>query len=465
MPKLSSPLTMIVDFSFSNFRSWKTKADFTMMAGKSDKREETLLTPREDLTLLPLSAIYGANASGKSNFIRAILTLQQMVISGQPVYDCFRLEPGMKEEPSVFTIVFLAPASRDSVGATSKELIKFRYEVHIKSQGGKSFVSYEELVDLDTREAYESAVDKEQYKKEHSATSNVNFDGLIFRKICNSNENASVELTVYLTQLASLTNAHMMGLFLNMGKVFQLPILSAVCRWFSDCLHVMTPAYHNWNTLKIFQQYPDQCNLALQSVDTDIDEMTVKSVVIDENHYNKEFIDWIKGIPADTIYSDGKSYVKQNGRIIEYSLCPLHRDSDGNQIEFNMQDESDGTRRFISLLGMMVHDQEPKGPRTDVFIIDELERSLHPELFKCIINKHLERVASHDECSHAQLIFTTHNALILSEQIFRADELWGIEKLNSESTMYSFAEYAEAESDKNLMRSYLRGRLGAVPNL
>lgn len=453
---------MIIDFTFSNFRSWKDEAEFTMVPGSSRKRKKSLLHPRKDCTLLPITAIYGPNASGKSNFVYALLVLQGMVKTGIPVYDCYRLAPEMQKEPSKFCITFLAPVHRSVGGEGTKELVKFRYSLHVASSDGKTYAAFEELINLDIHEAYEASGDKETFRKQHDAEvgRNEKYDGTIFRKTCKTTDTPAVTFESYLTTM-KFEDLYMVGIFLSMGGSMRVAYLTDVVNWFTKSLRIATPSVQSWNLMDIFQRDPEQCNAILQQVQTGIDELKVRSTVIDEQQTDQNLINMIRNIPVNEIFFNGKKYVKENGNIVEYSFCPRHRAEDGSMVELPLNAESEGTQRFINLMGIVASEAEVPA---NIYVIDELERSLHPELFRYIIERHLQRAEQATEQTPAQLIFTTHNALLLKDGLMRVDELWGVEKRGSASTLFSFAEYDEAFADKNLMRSYLRGYLGAVPN-
>jgi AAA15 family ATPase/GTPase len=122
--------------------------------------------------------------------------------------------------------------------------------------------------------------------------------------------------------------------------------------------------------------------------------------------------------------------------------------------DFAFDDESDGTRRLFDLMDMLLMTSDDT-----VFIIDELERSLHPKLterFLQLFNEiHKDR--------KVQLIFTTHEAAIMDQELFRRDEIWFVERSeNNASSVYSLDRFKE-RYDKVLSKAYLEGRYGAIP--
>lgn len=121
---------------------------------------------------------------------------------------------------------------------------------------------------------------------------------------------------------------------------------------------------------------------------------------------------------------------------------------------FDFSEESDGTKRLIDLIYMLMIKQDDI-----VFVVDELERSLHTKLTEHFIEMFME---SHKE-ERIQLIFTTHENAIMDKKIFRRDEIWFIERDNNNvSVIYSLDKFKE-RYDKKLSKAYLEGRYGAIP--
>ena len=122
--------------------------------------------------------------------------------------------------------------------------------------------------------------------------------------------------------------------------------------------------------------------------------------------------------------------------------------------DFGFEEESDGTRRLFDLMDMLLNKREDV-----LYVVDELERSLHPKLTKHFLQMFMEL---HKE-KRMQLLFTTHESSIMDQSIFRRDEIWFIER-NAEnvSVIYSLDRFKE-RYDKVLSKAYLEGRYGAIP--
>lgn len=122
--------------------------------------------------------------------------------------------------------------------------------------------------------------------------------------------------------------------------------------------------------------------------------------------------------------------------------------------DFDFSEESDGTRRLFDLLDILISNKKNK-----VYIIDELERSLHPKL----TYKFVELFFNHLKQNNIQLIFTTHESTILDQDLIRRDEVWFVERdKDNVSKLYSLDRFKE-RYDKKLSKAYLEGRYGAIP--
>ncbi|MFZ1085342.1 MAG: AAA family ATPase, partial [Terracidiphilus sp.] len=158
---------------------------------------------------------------------------------------------------------------------------------------------------------------------------------------------------------------------------------------------------------------------------------------------------------------DTASLHKRNGAVIARQLAPIHYGENGEEVPFNFSDESDGTRRLLDVLPAFLSLEERPNP--PVFIIDELDRSLHSNLTRNLLEHFLDMRA---ESSQSQLVFTTHDTQLMTQDIFRRDELWVTERDQSgASKLVAFSEFKDVRKDKDIRKSYLQGRLGGIPKI
>ena len=141
-------------------------------------------------------------------------------------------------------------------------------------------------------------------------------------------------------------------------------------------------------------------------------------------------------------------------------LFSLHDDSEMNECKLPFAEESDGARRAIESISAFCKKKSSDKVRT--YLIDEIDRSLHTHLTKYLFENFFWR---RSEGSRDQIIATTHDQGLITQELFRRDEMWIFERDASGTKLISFAEYEEARSDLDLQKSYREGRLGGLPYL
>lgn len=133
------------------------------------------------------------------------------------------------------------------------------------------------------------------------------------------------------------------------------------------------------------------------------------------------------------------------------ALCFKHGKS---MLDFEFCEESDGTKRIFDFLDILLNKNQ-----NSVYVIDGMERSLHPNLF----NRFIELLNEYQKQSNIQVIFTTHESSIMKQDLFRRDQIWFIERnKNNDSRIYSLDTFNE-RFDKKISKAYLEGRYGTIP--
>ncbi len=152
---------------------------------------------------------------------------------------------------------------------------------------------------------------------------------------------------------------------------------------------------------------------------------------------------------------------REEGELKARKLYTYHLDSSGKQIPFEMKQESDGSKRIIDLLPAFLDLARSAGPK--VYVIDEIGRSLHSLLTQQLVEVFL---SSCDSESRKQLLFTTHDLMLMNQRYFRRDEMWITERRqDGSSQLISFSEYEDIRNDKDILKSYLQGRMGGIPHV
>ena len=417
-----------------------------LLPGREEQHSERLaLVPRLDLKISPTAAVYGPNASGKSNLIEGLSFLKKLVLEGrepkESVHNPFHKLRGANAEstPTRFEIDFLAPD--DQV---------YRYLIEVTS----------------------NRIERETLALQLKTTETILFDrnleGFDLSGLQKVSDSAKRKLFIEFTAEGTRDNQP----FLAEAMTRDVHELVAIYEWFGNCLQILSPDSRpvNLEHLAISSgEFRDFLSQAVSGADTGIAEICLEAQPLHEvRSIPTQFAEKLnKEMPEDSITlvnMEGSSrerflVSRENGEMMAHRLCGKHRMADGSLLAFEPEEESDGTRRFIDL-AVMFFSLAQKNDR-HVYVVDELDRSLHPTLCRRIIENFLSQCSS---TSRSQFIITTHDVTLMTQELFRRDELWLMEK-NQEgaSELVSIGDFKGVRSDKKLRRSYLDGRFGGVP--
>ncbi|MDO4936494.1 MAG: ATP-binding protein [Sutterellaceae bacterium] len=429
---------MLINYSVTNWRSIKKTVDFSMIATREKQHGERLSHVKKfNLKLLPTAAIYGGNASGKSNLVESISFAQN------------------------FILFLRAP---DASTATRP------YRLDNESESLPTKFAFSILID-ELIYDYSFAVNQSEVISEELTVINSSSSTILFsRQGQNFDLSPSLTTADQDTQFISYISKGTLKnvLFLTQAAYQGVNKLKPVWNWFRNCLHVLSPESQFASRHQLTAENKilgSACSHYLQALDTGIDHLERKEVdlsnILDKDDTRK-FAEFLKDGQSITLPGrrSRERYViaKENGGIKAYRLFAAHKTSSNEFKLFEFDDESDGTIRLIDIIPA-IYDITQKESKS-VFIIDELDRSLHTNLTRALIKSFLYHC---DTNNRAQLIFTTHDVQLMDQDLFRRDELWITERRVGESDLYSFAEYKEVRKDKQLRKTYIQGRLGGVP--
>lgn len=405
---------MLIEFRVKNFYSIQDKQIFSLVTSSQKEHKNNTFTLKNDnLTLLKSAAIYGANAAGKSNLIKAFSVMKEIVLKSAMVQRGEKLPtlPFLlgddKDKVSEFELSFIAQNIKYTYGfSTSQEQIfnewLFAYP------NGRMKKLFTRTFDIKTK----------QYTYEDR-----NLTGE--KKLW---ENSTRENALFLSTAIQLNSQQ----------------LKPVFDWFF-CLNISTDSGDFANsinvTIDMFKKQPKELIEYLKAVDLDIE-----SLKIDEQDFEPK-------LPFN-IPKEHREKFKQTRFLIQTT----HLNQKGKAVDFDVNLESDGTQKFFAFLGPALNTLD----RGTILIIDELHNHLHPAMTKFIINLfHNEKINK----KNAQLIFTTHETSILHKDIFRKDQIYFCEKQNKASKFYSLSDFKGLRENIDYEKSYLLGRFGALPNL
>ncbi len=439
---------MIIRFVLENIFSFGERKEFNTLPNNRLKTLESHKYDVGDFHLLKLSALYGANGAGKSNLFKAMFLLQKLVLDQKipfPLKESqFKFNKG-KDIPQLLAVEFI------------QEGTPFYYGIELIGER------------VATEELYISGLG---YQK----------DRLLFDRKTDKNENTTIQyadefqndekfrlLNSILLEEFVEPKQPVLKLLANRDNKFLADVKNAF-RWFSETLQIITPSSrpmalaHRIDVDSEFKHYAEDMmcsfNLGIASLTTEkspIEEFFGKD---NENELN-ELIKRVEESPKKMVgvrirTGDEINLVKENGEIWAKSLKVGHKGKDGVEVKFDLIDESDGTIRlldFVPAFKSVI--SEPK-----VFMIDEIERSIHPLLIKELVKKF-----SHDPKTKGQLIFTTHESNLLDQELFRQDEIWFAEKNQDGATdLYSLSDFKEHKTI-DIRKGYLNGRYGSIPFL
>jgi AAA15 family ATPase/GTPase len=448
---------MLIQFTIQNFLSFRDEVTFSMLAVNSDSQHSEHLAQNEageGRSVLPIAAIYGANAAGKSNLIKAMSFVKDLVVKGTRsnqsiAVSTFKLGDYDKEA-SKFEFIFTHQGSQYSYGfRLNKEQIIEEWLHGIPKDKKKEVMYFERVTSTSSKK--ETIIEFGTILKGRSPT-----------KGKDSNRHLNLKFIA--------TGTRPNQLFLTEAIDRRIEILMPVFNWFQDVLMVI-PAESNCKNLEIGvavdTSFTDFLSKFLAFAGTGIEAISTDMVELDfDNHLStipKELRDGLvkdlkENSVATVVNSQSGRFLlsrDKNGQVNLTQLKTSHRHENGDLIDFSMDEESEGTQRLINLIPSLYI--LGKDAETVVFI-DELDRRLHP-----LLSRRFVETAINCRSNGNQLIFTTHDTNLLDLDLLRRDEIWFVEKNKSGiSDCYSLAEF-KIRPDLKIEKGYLNARFGAIP--
>ena len=404
---------MLIEFSVGNYRSFKDVVTLSMVAAdeaadNDELDKNNVFKVNQNFSLLKSAAIYGANASGKSNLILALYFMQSFVINSSKLQitdkidlEKFRLSSETEDKPSLFKIVFYL----------DNKTYEYSFEVtqeRVISEG-LSCTPKTRKTNIFSREK-----DKIKYSKSLMKGKDVK------------------DLTKKNT------------LFLSIAAQFNDPLAGKILLWFSRLKIISGSQLENLRQLSIDylsreQNLKNEIVSLIKKLDLSIKDMSIEVG-------RKPLDNFHKDIP-DTVYNSIETYHEKydlEGKVIGLESFQLNKH------------ESRGTQKLFALLAPILSVLKA----SEVLIIDELDSLLHPLMAIAIIGLFNSQQTNP---KNAQLIFATHDVNLLSNQLFRRDQIWFTEKNRQEATdLYSLVEF-DIDNNASFEQDYIQGRYGAIP--
>ena len=397
---------MLVNFTFKNFRSFKNEMTLSMEAAPIQELSDAVVKSCDE-ELLPVAVMYGANSSGKSNVLKALKAMRDVLLNSVRLNpkdkldaEPFSLELTSGDEPTSFEIQFTLNDSRFRYGfdyIAEAVIAEWLYE---KRPGEREF-------ELFLRSGNDFKISKTRFA-----------EGI-------GKQDATPGNRLFVSLVAQLN-----------GKVSQ-----TILDWFSNIEYISGMDGKEYADKTLWMLYSnvyiaDSIMRFFHESELGLDEMVF---TLDKSSDNPK-------LNAEVVHA----IFNQNGEKVGSEHFPIEKM------------ESEGTKKMIEIAGP-IFDAILNGK---ILIVDELDAKLHPFLTRKIISLFMDKGIN---SKGAQLIFATHDTNLLNIQYLRRDQIWFTEKDKSDSTdLYSLVEFRDdagnkVRNDRNIEKDYINGRFGAIP--
>ncbi len=416
---------MLIEFRVKNFKSFKDEQVFSMVASSDSDLPDNFIVPGSSgkQKLLKSAVLYGANASGKSNFIEAISFLENFVTR-----NVAQSNRGAR--------IDIQPFLLDRVSANSPS----EFEIHFIHQN----VRYQYGLSLDTKRIYTEWLIA--YPKSSPQ--------VWFERKPKTDSEASEwyfgpRLSGEKQKLTDLTRPDIP--FLSVAANFNHKQLSEVHNWFLSQLHVISANPNN----QFFERFT-----AVYSKNNELSHTKIKTLLQQADLGISDFSIQEKNVSEDELSDDmpielGGLILSGKARQLDIKINHYSSELANSDIQFPIENESLGTRRLFAIAGFLISGLEDG----NILVIDELDASLHPILVQQIVKLFHDPEFNN---KGAQLIFNTHDTTLLDTTLFRRDQIWFAEKDNQgASHLYPLSDFSPRK-DEALQKGYLHGRYGAV---
>ena len=416
---------MLIEFSVKNFLSFRDRQTFSLVRAKGDELMDSNTFQVDALGkvgLLRSAVIYGPNASGKTNFLSALRTMQEIVLESateiQPGDSLpatpFRLNQKARKEPCEFEVVFIADSVRYQYGfATTEDRVVEEWLLSYPKGRPQQWLG----------RTWNEADNDYDWQLGNSLTG----EKKLWKKLTREN-----------------------ALFLSTAIQLNSNQLKPIYTWFKHTLRMGNIAV--WGpqfSASLCERNGIEKSYVmdfLRAADDGINDIIVEKKQLDYTALPDDMPDSLKEQVGNEIR--GKQFLE---------ITTSHLDAEGEVQVFDFEEESHGTRKIFALAGNWIKSLSGGG----ILFSDQLNNSLHPHLLKFLVNLFNN---SEINTKNAQLVFTTHETSILDQALFRRDQVWFCEKdSENASSLYPLTDFSPRKGRENLEQAYLSGRYGGVP--
>lgn len=440
---------MLLRVSVENYKSFDQKEELSFISSSKIQANKSHRIKIKQTSILKNAVVYGANASGKSNLVKAISFIKKTLLEGLPV-----------NSTNDFCRNTLENETRESIFE-----LQFTVEDKFYAYGFSTILSQRIITEEWLYELMQDGSSHNLFLREKDKSP-------VIGDTVNLSTSERNRFSIYAEDFAN----HDTQLFLtemNRGKKYdndsKLLFFKKTFDWIMNHIVVIYPDIGISNTDAYYSDESlETISHLIKTFDTGVCEIKTRQITVDEmsKMVPKEILfEIINTLKRQMMFSN-YPHVKMTWRINdgffnirinknqEIEITTLVLKHNASLFDFSFEEESDGTKRLFDLIDMLMNKEEDM-----IFVVDEIERSLHPKLTEHFLKLFMD-VHSNDK---DQLLFTTHEDTIMDQELFRRDEIWFIERDNHNSSeIYSLDRFKE-RYDKKLSKAYLEGRYGAIP--
>ena len=436
---------MLIRFTIENFMNFRDEVQLQMFPGQGQQPPRHVILPKdkEDIPVLKTAAIFGPNASGKTNIMRAMNTAKNMILK-PPARD-----ESLEDRRFKFKKAYLTKPTSFEFEIKGSEY-NYAYGFSYTPDGIQSEWLYR-ITKTDQQLIFEKESPETGYKIEAS----------YFSEFQDQYKRLKMMTEDVLPNRLFLSS-------INERKIDDMAIaldLLDVFNWFKD-LTIVSPEsrYIRHYVLPFEDEFSKKFKDLIMRFDTGIDNVELKPISdektgreIPEELLRESRVNLKPGQIRIFSTKDHNQYllIKEKSNELTIKELMTHHRGAESDCWMELAEESDGTKRLTDLLPILINAAMNKNT---VFVVDELDRSLHPMLTKFFVCTFL------DISQNTQMIFTAHEKGLQDQNVFRKDEIWYLEKNDQGySELRSLAEYKDIRKDLDLERGYMAGRFGALP--
>ena len=414
--------------------SFKDSTTVCMAAGDNDFLNDRIPYIQDyKVKLLPIATVFGGNASGKSNLLRAIDYVKWLIIDGpQNSDESIRLRPHKLDKVSLDS-----PTEFKFVVLVDEVMYDFQFTAIQET------IIYEKLSTIHPNSKKVELVYERKEGKKIKFSDQFDSNGFV---------------TTVAEGLKS--NQLFLSFIGRMDPINSWPVYS----WFKENLVIILPETKIRAEIFNEKRYQEAINPVISKLDCGIVSIGNEDVTAKMDPTTLSKIKQRLEETNGAIAGNEKSRVvvsEKDGELLAERMVTFHQNEKGNLVQFIVQEESDGTARVLDLIPGFLDISRKVSKK--VYIIDEIDRSLHTDLSRNLLIAYLENCSTD---SRSQLLFTTHDILLMDKHMLRRDEMLVTQRSKGGVTTISSLDEFETKKKKyELYKDYLNGRFGGIPDI